>query len=66
MKKHEFEEELRQCDMNKTCFAILVNCHKDTIYKWGKNGEDLPHWVSIIMRLIRERRAYRDLFRNNK
>lgn len=66
MKRHEFEAALERCDMNKTCFALLVKHSKDTIFKWGKNGEDIPHWASVMVRLIHERRNYRDLFRNNK
>lgn len=65
MKREQFKEELARIDMNQETFSILVRLNVDTVYRWGRNGGDVPHWVVLLLRMIRERRTYRDLFRDN-
>ena len=62
MKKHEFQRALRRHDLNYESFGFLIGKSRETVCRYGVNGDAVPPFVALIMRLIQERGGAKDLF----
>lgn len=63
MKKPEFQNRMRRNGLNQESFGYLVGMRRETICGYGANGEEIPRWVTLVMRLIEERGGVSDLIR---
>ena len=57
-----FKERLKRAGMTKNDFAERIGVSRSTVFSWGENP---PKYADVVLELILENNAYRELRRHN-
>lgn len=61
MEKTLFHDLLKNAELSKKEFAVLVGTSPGAVSNWGTSGRDIPYWVESWLKLYIENKECKEL-----